>query len=153
MLVHISHSFNEDSWKSKAKFEIFKGRLTQAIEFQNEILSISNKRVFYLRRINTELREQRLQEARDIWKLYFKVVTTWNNNVKSNKNKIEILFGKKMSTLFLDYEENHIDTPKSLHHALRKYHESTLALIECMKKGCSESKLHDCSKKSNADLK
>ena len=136
---YINLSFHEKSWKSKAKFEIFKERLKEAGEAQNSILSLSNKRVFLLRRIHFELTENGLQSAREIWREYFSVVTEWNNNVKTNNNRLSLLFGEHISTAFLDNTENLENNPKSLHHIFRKAHDSVLSVIECMKRNCSQS--------------
>lgn len=136
---YINLSFHEKSWKSKARFEIFKERLKEASEAQNSILSLSNKRIFLLRRVHYELTENRLQSAREIWKEYFSVVKKWNNNVKTNNNRLSLLFGRHISVAFLDNTENRENNPKSLHHIFRKAHEAVLSVIECMKRNCSQS--------------
>lgn len=137
---YINNAFHEGSWKSKAKFEIFKERLKEAGEVQDSIIVLSNKRIVLLGRIYSELKENRLQSARKIWKEYFNsVAIEWNNNVKSNKNRISLLFGNTISLAFLDNNENDSDNPKSLHHIFRKAHNSVLALIECMKSECNLS--------------
>jgi hypothetical protein len=100
---------------------------------------LSNKRIFLLRRIYSELSENRLQSAREIWKDYFSVVNEWNNTVKSNANLLSLLFGRSVSVAFLDDTENNQDNPKSLHHVFRKAHDAVLAVIECMKSNCSQS--------------
>ncbi len=137
---YINLSFHEKSWKSKARFEIFKERLKEASETQDSILPLSNKRIFLLRRIYFELNEDRLQSARAIWKNeYFPLVNEWNNNVKTNNNRLWLLFGSQISVAFLDENENREDSPKSLHHIFRKAHNSVLSIIECMKSKCAES--------------
>ena len=136
---YINNSYHEKSWRSKARFEIFKERLKEASETQDSILSLSNRRIFLLRRVYFELLENRLQSARDIWKEYFKVTQEWNNDVKTNKNRLSLLFGNDVGASFLADNENQIDNPKSLHHVFRKAHYAVLEVIECMKKGCNES--------------
>lgn len=136
---YINNSFHEKSWQSKARFEIFKERFREAREAQQSILSLSNKRIFLLRRIYNELSENRLQSAREIWKEYFSVVNEWNNNVEANANLLSLLFGRSISVAFLDNTENQQDNPKSLHHVFRKAHNAILSIIECMKKNCSQS--------------
>jgi len=136
---YINNAFHEGSWKSKARFEIFKERLKEASEAQDSIIVLSNKRIALLERIYSELEENRLQSAREIWKEYFHIVKEWNNNVKSNNNRISLLFGDTVSLALLDNNENSIDNPKSLHHIFRKAHNSVLAVIECMKSECNLS--------------
>jgi hypothetical protein len=136
---YINNSFHEKSWQSKARFEIFKERLKEARDNQQSIISLSNKRIFLLRRIYSELAENRLQSAREIWKEYYAVVNEWNNNVKTNANLLYLLFGRSISVAFLDNTENLQDNPKSLHHIFRKAHNAVLAVIKCMKRNCSQS--------------
>jgi hypothetical protein len=136
---YINNSFHEKSWQSKARFEIFKERLREAREAQQSILSLSNKRIFLLRRIYSELNEGRLQSAREIWKEYFSVVNEWNNNVKTNANLLSLLFGRSISVAFLDNTENRQDNPKSLHHTFRKAHDAVLSVIEGMKRNITQS--------------
>ena len=136
---YINNSFHEKSWQNQARFEIFKERLKEARGAQQSILALSNKRIFLLRRIYSELSENRLQSAREIWKDYFSVVNEWNNTVKSNANLLSLLFGRSVSVAFLDDTENNQDNPKSLHHVFRKAHDAVLAVIECMKSNCSQS--------------
>ena len=137
---YINNAFHTESWKSKARFEIFKERLKEAGEAQDSIIVLSNRRIVYLTRINFELKGNRLQSARNIWKEYFQTVKEWNYNVKSNHNRISLLFGDSISLLFLDNNENSSDKPKSLHHIFRKSHASVLTLIECMKNECNQQK-------------
>ena len=142
---YINNSFHEKSWKSKARFEIFKERFKEDSEAQNSILSLSNKRIFLLRRIYFELTENRLQSARKIWKEYFSVVNEWNNNVKTNANLLSLLFDSQSSSdipisdVFLDNTENRESNPKSLHHKFRMAHDAILSVMECMKSNCSQS--------------
>ncbi len=134
---YINNSFHEKSWQSKARFEIFKERLKEAREVQQEILSLSNKRIFLLRRIYSELSGDRLRSARAIWKTYFPVVNEWNNTVNTHANLLSLLFGRNISAVFLDNSENQTDNPASLHHLFRKAHGAVLAVIEGMKENCS----------------
>lgn len=133
---YINHAFHAESWKSKARFEIFKERLKEASEAQSSIIVLSSKRIVLLGRIRSELQENRLQSAREIWKEYFQIVKQWNNSVKSNNNRLSLLFGNDVSLAFLDNNENFADKPKSLHHIFRKAHKSVLDIIECMKIEC-----------------
>jgi hypothetical protein len=133
---YINHAFHTESWKSEARFEIFKERLKEASETQSGIIVLANKRITLLRRIHTELQENRLRSARKIWKEYYQIVTEWNNNVKNNSNQLSLLFGDNISLSFLDNNENSADKPKSLHHIFRKAHDSVLDVIECMKSEC-----------------
>lgn len=134
---YINYAFHAESWKSKARFEIFKERLKEASEAQSSIIVLSNRRITLLGRIHSELQENRLQSAREIWKEYFQIVKEWNNNVKSNNNRISLLFGDSVSLSFLDNTENFEEKPRSLHHTFRKAHNSALDVIECMKSGCN----------------
>ena len=134
---YINYAFHAESWKSKARFEIFKERLKEASEAQSSIIVLSSKRITLLGRIHSELQENRLQSAREIWKEYFQIVKEWNNNVKSNNNRLSLLFGDSVSLSFLDNNENFEDKPKSLHHIFRIAHNSVLDVIECMKSGCN----------------
>jgi hypothetical protein len=134
---YINHAFHAESWKSKARFEIFKERLKEANEAQSSIIELSNKRITLLGRIHSELQGIRLQSARNIWKEYFELAKDWNNKVKSNNNRLSLLFGDSVSLSFLDNDENLEDKPKSLHHIIRKAHISVLDVIECMKSGCN----------------
>ena len=138
---YINNSFHEKSWQNQARFEIFKERLKEARGAQQSILALSNKRIFLLRRIYSELSEDRLQSAREIWKEYFSVVDEWNNTVNSNANLLSILFGRNVSVTFLDNTENLQDNPKSLHHVFRKAHNAVLEVIECMKSNCSQTEM------------
>lgn len=63
---YINNAFHAESWKSKARFEIFKERLKEASEAQSSIIGLSNKRIVLLGRIHFELQENRLQSAREI---------------------------------------------------------------------------------------
>ena len=110
---YINHAFHAESWKSKARFEIFKERLNEAHQAQSNTIVLSNKRITFLRRIHTELQKNRLQSAREIWNDYYPIVTEWNNNVKSNNNRLSLLFGESVSLSFLDNKENSADMPKA----------------------------------------
>jgi hypothetical protein len=134
---YINHAFHAESWKSEARFEIFKERLKEASETQSSIIVLSNKRITLLTRIYSELDESRLQSAREIWKEYYQIVTEWNDTVKSNNNRLSLLFGDGVSLSFLNDNESSEDKPKSLHHIIRKAHSSVLDVIECMKSECS----------------
>jgi len=149
---YVSSVFHEHSWKSKAKFEVFKEHLKDAMQVEEQIIAFSNERIFYLRRINDALKIHDLQKALDIKAQYSKVVQKWNIEVKSNKNKLSFLFGEDISVLFLDYNEKHNATPKSLHHSIRKAHASTVELIKCLKNNCSEELEHKLVDISNNDL-
>ncbi|MGA1865129.1 MAG: hypothetical protein ACMUHX_08710 [bacterium] len=129
----INHFYHEKSWKSKARFEIFKEKFQEARETQENLLSLANQRIFFLRRIYFELSDDRLQSARDLWKEYFIIVKNWNDQVLANQNKLALLFDNHTAIAFLDDKENHSEEPKSLHHSFRKAHNAILALIECMK--------------------
>ena len=134
---YINHAFHAESWKSEARFEIFKERLKEASETQSSIIVLSNKRITLLTRIYSELDESRLQSAREIWKEYYQIVTEWNDTVKSNNTRLSLLFGDGVSLSFLNGNESFEDKPKSLHHIIRKAHSSVLDVIECMKSECS----------------
>lgn len=135
----INQSFHTEAWKSKARFEIFKERLKEATEAQSSIIVLSNRRITMLERMYSQLQDNRLQVARDIWKEYFQIVREWNNNVKSNSNRLALLFGDRVSDSFLDNDENSEDMPRSLHHVFRRAHEAVLEVIECMKAECKSS--------------
>lgn len=136
---YINNAYHNESWRSKARFEIFRERLKEASEAQSSIIVMSNKRIVLLERIVSELGSGRLQSARDIWKEYYKVVKQWNNNVKSNNNRLSLLFGDGVSLSFLDNQEIPLEQPKSLHYIFRKAHDAVLAVIECMKINCGSS--------------
>lgn len=136
---YINHSFHDESWKSKARFEIFKERLGEATEAQSSIIVLSNRRITMLERMYFELEANRLQSARNIWKDYFQLVREWNHSVKSNNNRLSLLFGDSVSRSFLDNDENAADEPNSLHHIFRQAHNAVLAVIECMKVDCDSS--------------
>ena len=137
--TYINNAFHEESWRSQARFEIFKERLKEATEAQSSIIVLSNRRIVLLERILGELGANRLQSARDIWKEYFKIVRQWNNNVKSNNNRLSLLFGEAVSLSFLDNTEIEAQQPESLHYIFRQAHQSVLDVIECMKAGCQSA--------------
>ena len=136
---YINHSFHTESWRSKARFEIFKERLKEATEAQSSIIVLSNRRIILLERILGELTSNRLQSARDIWKEYFEFVNEWNRNVKSNNNRLSLLFGDMVSRSFLDNGEIEAQQPKSLHYIFRQAHIAVLNVIECMKRNCEDA--------------
>jgi hypothetical protein len=133
---YINNAFHAESWKSKARFEIFKERLQEASDTQTTIIVMANMRIILLNEIYSELGRNRLESAREKWKKYFENVKAWNTNVKSNNNRISLLFGDEVALTFLDNDENHSEEPGSLHHIFRKAHNAVLDIIECMKDGC-----------------
>lgn len=149
---YINHSFHTESWRSKARFEIFKERLKEATEAQSSIIVLSNRRIMLLERILEELANNRLQSARDIWKEYFEVVNEWNRNVKSNNNRLSLLFGDSVSRSFLDNGEIDAEQPKSLHYMFRQGHIAVLNVIECMKRGCKDDEREQLMRIARAKL-
>ncbi len=149
---YINQAFHNESWRSKARFEIFKERLKEATEAQSSIIVLSNQRIMMLERILEELNSNRLQSARDIWKEYFKVVREWNRNVKSNNNRLSLLFGDPVSLSFLDNSEIDAEQPKSLHYIFRQGHRAVLNVIECMKRDCEAAEREQLMRVARAKL-
>jgi len=130
----LTYYFNQISWKNKTNFEIHKETLKEAIQVEEDILSSAKKRIYNLNRINTKLENNRLSDVKKIWDKYYKTVEEWNINIKINEYKVKYLFGEKISLLFLDNNENNISNPKSLHHVIRKTHNSVNDFRKCKKK-------------------
>jgi len=81
----INSEYHEKAWKSNAKFEMFKEQLQEAKDLEQKILTISNERYTLLERVHIRLASNQLEEARIVWKEYYKIVKIWNNGVKQIK--------------------------------------------------------------------
>ncbi len=136
---YMNNAYHEQSWKSKARFEVFKEHLSESKKFEKELLLLSSKRFALLERVHFELASDRLKSARQVWKEYFVVVKEWNHAVKSNRNRVSLLFGEDVALSFLSDDESNAEKPLSLHHQFRKAHYAVLSTLKCMKKECEPS--------------
>ena len=60
---YINNSFHTESWKSKARFEIFKERLQEASDAQTTIIVMANMRIILLSEIYVDLGSKRLDST------------------------------------------------------------------------------------------
>ncbi|MFT5218135.1 MAG: hypothetical protein ACI9LO_002070 [Planctomycetota bacterium] len=72
--------------------------------------------------------------------------------MKSNNNRLSLLFGNQVSKGFLDNSEISVDQPESLHYIFRKAHKSVLDVIEYMKIECDSTERKDLSQEAKNRL-
>jgi len=119
----IAYHFQQRSWARQTYLDLYKAKYDEGIKFLDDISELIGKRFFYLQRFMWEISSDDGNNLPRLEKEYFDLVLIWNSNYYKNRNKLRLLVGEHIATLFLDYADDTRLDPESLHYQFVHTHQ------------------------------
>lgn len=141
------------SWQRQTRIDLYKKRYEEGIQFLDDLSRLIGQRHFQLQRVLWALSDMQdnPDKYEEIEEEYFAVVGNWNASYWMHRNKIRLLVGERYANLFLDYGDDKLDEPQSVHYTFVRAHRAVQqakngeiedaeaqALINVLSRVCSE---------------
>lgn len=112
----LTSMFQKRAWKRQAYLDLYKKKYDDGLKYFDELSELIGKRFFHMQKMLWAISSQNENLVTEREKQYEEVLFLWNSNYYKNRNKLHLLINEEAAKKFLDYEDNDIDNPQSLHY-------------------------------------